>query len=74
MAEVDDGAALKMPSRKIVKRRMRVRFLPAYGSLTTSGFREEDSQAGAFRLKETTSTNIPLATRVMAGPAGKLKW
>jgi len=74
MAEVDDGAALKMPSRKIVKRRMRDRSLPAYGTLTTSGFREEDSQARAFRLKETTSTNIPLATRVMAGPAGKLKW
>ena len=74
MTEVDDGAALKMPSRKIVKRRMRVRSLPTNGTLTTSGFREEDSQAGAFRLKETTSTNIPLATRVMAGPAGKLKW
>ena len=73
MTEVDDGAALKMPSRKIVKRRIRVRSLPTYGDLTTSGFREEDYQAGAFRLKETTSTNIPLATRVMAGPAGKLK-
>ena len=34
---------------------------------------KENSQIGARRLNETTSTKTPLATRVMAGPAGRLK-
>ncbi len=73
MATVDDGDALKMPYRKIVKRRLRVRSLPTHGTRTTSRFREEDSQAWALRLNKATRTNIPLAIRVMAGPAGRLK-
>ncbi len=44
------------------------------GTLMTSCFREQDSQSEVLRLNEATSTNIPLAIRVMAGPAGKLKW
>jgi len=48
--------------------------MPTYGTLTTSGFREEDVQTGALRLNATASANIALATRVMAGPAGRLKW
>ena len=35
---------------------------------------EDDSRAGDLRLNEAASANIPLATRVMAGPADKLKW
>ena len=39
-----------------------------------AGTAHQDSQTEALRLNETTSTNIPLATRVIAGPAGRLKW
>ena len=66
MATVDDGEAMKMP--------LRIRSLPTYGTLTMSRFREQDSQTGTLRLNKIASTNIPLATRVMAGPAVKLKW
>ena len=47
---------------------------PFLVSKTPRGLLEEHSRAGILRLNEAASTSIPLVTKVMAGPAGKLKW